>query len=73
MSTSDLRQQLEDLVDDVDEAMRVSDRLMAARTIAHTQVADASQDLVLAVFRELCAVRATIDDGYDDGCLETLH
>jgi len=70
---SDLRQQLEDLVDDADEAMRTRDRLLAARLIAHDQVSDAGEDLVLEVFRELCAVRATIDDGYDEGCMETLH
>jgi hypothetical protein len=70
---SDLRRQLEDLVDDADEAMRTRDRLLAARLIAHEQVSDAGEDLVLAVFRELCAVRGAIDDGYDDGCMETLH
>lgn len=73
MSTSDLRQQLEDLVDDVDEAMRTRDRLLAARLIAHEQVSDAGEDLVLEVFRELCAMRGTVDDGYDQGLMETLH
>lgn len=70
---SDLRQQLVELVDDADEAMRTRDRLLAARLIAHEQVSDAGEGLVLAVFRELCAVRGTVDDVYDDGCMETLH
>jgi hypothetical protein len=69
---SDLRRQLENLVDDVDEAMRTRDRLLAARLIAHEQISGASEELVLVVFRELCALRNVwTDDGPGDA--ETLH
>lgn len=70
---SDLRQELEALVEDADEAMRVRDRLLAARLIAHDQVTGAGEELVLAVFRELCQLRATMDDGYEGDDMATLH
>ena len=42
---------------------------MASREVRETK----GEDLVLEVFRELCAVRGTIDDSYDQGLTETLH
>ncbi len=67
-----LREQLTPLLDEVDAAMRVRDRLLAAKLITSSVLGTASDDAVLSVFRELCAVQEVWTEDGASGA-ETVH